>query len=89
MVDPGMNPDREDQADDPVNLMLIGFRFDLDDMIAEVDKWVEKGSALMLFCDTPIPERMKVLQQGGLEVEKLQNVVLHHFEGNPMLPQLA
>lgn len=85
MVDPGMNPEREEQADDPVNLMLIGFRRDLDDMIAEVDKWVEKGSALMLFCDTPIPERMKALKAGGLEVEKLQNVVLHHFEGNPML----
>jgi len=85
MVDPGMNPDREEASDEPVNLMLIGFRDDLDDMIAEVDKWVEKGSALMLFCDKPVPDRIRALKEGGLSVELLRNITIHHFVGNPML----
>merc|ERR1711939_73029 len=85
MVDPGPIPDIEEQGDTAVNLMLIGFRGDLDDMIAEVDKWVQPGSALMLFCDTPVPKRMKVLEAGGLDVGSLTNITLHHYVGNPML----
>jgi len=85
MVDPGMNPEKEEAETEPVNLMLIGFRRDLDDMIAEVDKWVVPGSALMLFNDTDVPTRRKALKAGGLEIEKLQNITLHDFVGNPML----
>ena len=33
---------QEEAEKAPVNLMLVGFRRDLDDMIAEVDKWVKQ-----------------------------------------------
>merc|ERR1711959_674658 len=83
--DPGPLPNAEEAPDSAVNLMLIGFRSDLDDPIAEVDKWVQPGSALMLFCDKPVPARMKILEDGGLVVEELTNIKLYHFVGNPML----
>jgi len=98
MVDPGPTPMSEEVDPEPVNLMLIGFRRDLDDMIAEVDKWVQPNSTLMLFCDTPVDQRMKVLTANGLELDKLKNLRggnhervgdddlnLRHFVGNPML----
>ena len=69
MVDPGPTPMSEEVDPEPVNLMLIGFRRDLDDMIAEVDKWVQPNSTLMLFCDTPVDQRMKVLPAHGLELD--------------------
>jgi len=85
MVDPGPNPAIEEEAEEPTRLMLIGFRRDLDDMISEVDKWVEPGSTLMLFCDTLVPDRMKVLEMNGLDMESIKNITLEHYVGNPML----
>jgi hypothetical protein len=100
MVDPGPTPIAEESAKTPISLMLVGFRRDLDDMISEVDKWVEPGSDLMMFDDTPVKERIKVLTANGLELSKIKNLRggnakfervdnddlnLRHFVGNPML----
>jgi len=101
MVDPGPTPLSDEAAPAPVKLMLVGFRRDLDDMIAEVDKWVQPESCLMLFCDTPVKERMRVLTANGLELSQIKNLRggvqdfervdpdddlnLRHAVGNPML----
>lgn len=86
MVDPGPIPSTDESARSPVRLMLVGFRaHGFDEMIMEVDKWVEPGSILTLFCDTPVKERMKCLVANGLVEEDIQNITLKHFEGNPML----
>lgn len=85
MVDPGPTPVMSEAAQMPVNLMLVGFRRDLDDMISEVDKWVAAGSTLMLFNDTPVDIRMKTLTANGLELDQIKNTEIRHFVGNPML----
>lgn len=83
MVDPGPTPDVEEPEQQPQNILLIGFRRDLDDMINEIDKWVAPGSTVYLFNDTPVDKRMEILMSGGL-AESFDNISLEHYEGNPI-----
>jgi hypothetical protein len=83
MVDPGPTPNVSDPEPQPVTILLIGFRRDLDDMINEIDKWVAPGSIVYLFSDTEEDKRMEILMAGGLN-ETFANISLQHYVGNPI-----
>jgi len=83
MVDPGPTPDVAEPEPQPVSILLIGFRRDLDDMINEIDKWVAPGSVVYLFSDTPVDKRMEILMAGGLH-DTFNNISLEHYVGNPI-----
>lgn len=48
MTNSGMGPDIEPPAEVPMKTLLIGWRRDIQDMIIELDKWVEPGSLLTM-----------------------------------------
>jgi hypothetical protein len=83
MVDPGPTPDVAEPERSPQNILLIGFRRDLDDMINEINEWVAPGSKVHLFNDTPVDKRMQILEAGGLK-ESLPNITIEHTVGNPI-----
>lgn len=82
MVDPRDVPDFEEAAEAPVKMLLCGFRRDLDDMINEIDKWVQPGSTLVSFADADCDERMEILIEGGLSTN-FQNITLVNLKGKP------
>merc|ERR1712196_176998 len=84
MVDPMDCPDFEEPAPEPTNMLLIGFRRDLDDMINEIDKWVAPGSTLTSFALADEAERMQVLVEGGLNLD-FKNMELFNLRGNPVI----
>jgi len=83
-VDPKDVPDFEEPAPDPTNMLLIGFRRDLDDMINEIDKWVAPGSTLTSFALADEAERMQMLVEGGLSLD-FKNMELFNLRGNPVI----
>lgn len=83
-VDPKDVPDFEEPKPEPANMLIIGFRRDLDDMINEIDKWVSPGSKLTSFAIADPGERMQILLDGGLNPE-FENLALFNLQGNPVV----
>jgi len=83
-VDPKDVPDFEEPKPEPANMLIIGFRRDLDDMINEIDKWVSPGSKLTSFAVADPGERMQILLDGGLNPE-FENLALFNLQGNPVV----
>eukprot|EP00164_Ancoracysta_twista_P001485 GFYU01001945.1.p1 GENE.GFYU01001945.1~~GFYU01001945.1.p1 ORF type:complete len:869 (-),score=243.47 GFYU01001945.1:183-2789(-) len=69
----------------PRKILFVGWRRDLDDMIAELDQFVPPGSELVLLSSVPIEEREKRFEEGGLCIDNLQNLIIRNEEGNPVL----
>jgi len=84
MVDPKDVPKFEGTETRPTEMLLVGFRRDLDDMINEIDKWVAPGSKLTLLARMETEERMQILQDGGLSTT-FANMLLVNAVGNPVL----
>jgi hypothetical protein len=85
MVDPLDVPEFDDpDKGKTVNILLVGFRRDLDDMINEIDKWVPKGSTLTSFARQDPEERMQILLDGGLETS-FTNITFTNIQGNPVV----
>lgn len=91
---PGVGPGPDVQADPkgPTKTLLIGWRRDMQDMIFEVDKWVEPGSELTILAPGNDPdiynptgpsleERKEELEAADCFVEKLTNVKVTQKEG--------
>lgn len=57
----------------------------MDDMIAQLDTFLRPGSSLTLMNMVPIFERENRLSEGGLDVTKLKNISLEHWQGNTVL----
>lgn len=68
----------------PENILFVGWRRQIDDMIIELNENVNPGSRLCLFCDVPLQERLDNLKDGGLKVEDLKNLTLEHAFGSPL-----
>jgi len=64
------------------NLLLVGWRRDLDDMIMELDQLIAPGSNLTLFSAYPVHKRLRAMEDGGLNVDNLRNISLTHVVGN-------
>lgn len=73
--------DDADDAQEAMNLFIIGYRPDLALLLLEVEKWVPRGSKVLLFNERDIDERMNDLRNNGLAVELFENITLLHMEG--------
>jgi len=77
----------------PESILFCGWRRDLEDMLTELDKWVAKGSRLTLLSGVSVDEREEMLgspRNSMAQGERnafwsLQNMTVHHVEGNPVL----
>ena len=79
-----------EEEDVPTRTLLIGWRSDMQDMITEVDKWVNPGSYLAILAEAPsLAERKAELENADLFIEDpesgLKNVELEQMLGNPIL----
>lgn len=63
-------------------LLFLNWRRDMDDMIEELDRQVGPDSELWLMSGKPETEQLEALREGGLDIEKLQNLHLVFRSGN-------
>ncbi len=66
------------------NILMTGWRRDLDDVIVLLDELVSPGSQLHMLSELSEEERERRLRDGGLDPEcDLKNLQLVHHVGNP------
>ncbi|XP_042007251.1 ion channel CASTOR-like isoform X2 [Salvia splendens] len=66
-------------------ILLCGWRRDMEDMITVLDASLAHGSELWMFNEVPENERERKLTDGGLEIDRLINIILVHREGNAVI----
>ncbi|KAL8487279.1 hypothetical protein ACS0TY_023356 [Phlomoides rotata] len=66
-------------------ILLCGWRRDMEDMIMVLDASLAPGSELWMFNEVPEKERDKKLIDGGLEIDRLSNIILVNREGNAVI----
>ncbi|XP_062090122.1 ion channel CASTOR-like isoform X1 [Humulus lupulus] len=69
----------------PQKILLCGWRRDIDDMIVVLDAFLAQGSELWMFNEVAEKEREKKLIDGGLDIERLENITLVNREGNAVI----
>ncbi|XP_065870478.1 ion channel DMI1-like isoform X2 [Euphorbia lathyris] len=69
----------------PEKILFCGWRRDIHDMIMVLEAFLAPGSELWMFNEVPEKEREKKLIDGGLDVSKLENIILVHREGNAVI----
>lgn len=71
----------------PMNVLFLGWRRDLEDMISCLDSFACKGSKLCVVCELPLEERKKRLEarQGHFQTNNLE---LEHIVGDPVHPRV-
>jgi len=74
-----------DEIATPKNILIVGFRPDLANMLKELEKWVPKGSKTLLFNSVDIDTRNDELYDHGLAIEEFENLTIYHMEGSPLL----
>merc|ERR1711970_139129 len=82
----GAPPDFEEPAKPCTKTMLIGWRRDIQDMVFELDKWVEPGSQLVMLSDQPsVEDRIKELADNScVPSEDLKNITVEFQQQNPI-----
>ncbi|KAL1557204.1 ion channel CASTOR-like isoform X1 [Salvia divinorum] len=66
-------------------ILLCGWRRDMEDMITVLDASLAHGSELWMFNEVHENERERKLTDGGLEVDRLMNIILVHRKGNAVI----
>ncbi|CAK7322484.1 unnamed protein product [Dovyalis caffra] len=66
-------------------ILFCGWRRDMEDMIMVLDAFLAQGSELWMFNDVPESEREKKLSDGGLDLNRLENIHLVNREGNAVI----
>ncbi|KAG4914191.1 hypothetical protein JHK82_054772 [Glycine max] len=69
----------------PERILFCGWRRDMEDMIMVLDASLAHGSELWMFNDVPEKEREKKLTDGGLDINRLENISLVNREGNAVI----
>ncbi|CAL5195113.1 unnamed protein product [Lathyrus oleraceus] len=69
----------------PERILLCGWRRDMEDMIMVLDASLAHGSELWMFNDVLEKEREKKLTDGGLDINRLENITLVNREGNAVI----
>merc|ERR1711871_1487029 len=77
----------------PESILFCGWRRDLEDMLAELDKWVAQGTRLTLLSGVSTEEREELLSaarnssgmSGRASKSRFKNLSVHHVQGNPVL----
>merc|ERR1711981_1468726 len=82
----GAPPDFEEPAKPCTKTMLIGWRRDIQDMVFELDKWVEPGSQLVMCSDQPsVEDRVQELRDNQcVPEEDLKNLTVEFQQQNPI-----
>jgi hypothetical protein len=78
----GKRPEALQEDEEAEELLVCGWRRDVDDMIREMDLLLAKGSKLHMLNEVPEEERVNKLADGGLEMKDLRNIELVHHVGN-------
>lgn len=66
-------------------ILFCGWRRDMEDMIMVLDASLAHNSELWMFNDVPEKEREKKLTDGGLDINRLENIILVNREGNAVI----
>ncbi|KAF4355940.1 hypothetical protein F8388_025943 [Cannabis sativa] len=66
-------------------ILFCGWRRDMEDMIMVLDAFLAQGSELWMFNEVAEKEREKKLIDGGLDIERLENITLVNREGNAVI----
>jgi len=82
IVDEGQVPAANDPKRHPEDILMCGWRRDVDDIIREMDTLLVHGSNLHMLNEVPPSERERKLSEGGLMIEDLKNITLIHHVGN-------
>jgi hypothetical protein len=84
VIDEGSIPAANAERREPEDILMIGWRRDVDDIIREMDTstLLPKGSTLHMLNEVPPDERERKLAEGGLLVDDLKNITLIHHVGN-------
>ncbi|KAE9598086.1 Ion channel CASTOR [Lupinus albus] len=69
----------------PERILFCGWRRDMEDMIMVLDASLAEDSELWMFNDVPEKEREKKLTDGGLDINRLENISLVNREGNAVI----
>ncbi|XP_047977575.1 ion channel CASTOR-like isoform X5 [Salvia hispanica] len=85
MVPGGNLPEHELIQKSFERILLCGWRRDMEDMITVLDASLAHGSELWMFNEVPENERERKLTDGGLEIDRLMNIILVHREGNAVI----
>ena len=64
------------------NILFAGWRRDLRDILLLLDAMCAPGSEIHIMASVALSARDRLLAEGGLEVERLQNITLVHHVGN-------
>jgi hypothetical protein len=66
------------------DILIVGWRDDIAEIINQLDKMVQKGSTLHILCELHVDERIEDLLDQGLDVHtQLKHLQLEHYVGNP------
>jgi len=71
LTSPGKPPDVKEDAKSGTRMLLIGWRRDMHEMVIEVDKWSQPGSALTILCDFPCDRMSYAAAEGKTKEETL------------------
>jgi len=82
----GAPPDFEPPPKPKTKTLLIGWRRDIQDMMFELNKWVEPGSTLVMLSDQPDIETRQAELEDAMCVpdEDLTNLKVHFEQQNPI-----
>jgi hypothetical protein len=83
--EPGLPPSWRPPPRPNENVLLLGWRRDLFDMLHELDKYVAKGSIVTVLAPVPLEERTSLLEQGKERGLQLHNISLRHVCGSTIL----
>ena len=64
------------------NVLLLGWRRDLYDMLQELDKYVQRGCNVTVLAPVAVDERQALLEAGKAGPLRLRNIELHHVCGS-------
>lgn len=67
---------------DPHIILICGFRRDIRDIIKQFDAMLPAGSQVHLVNEVPLDVRETLLEEGGLDINSLENVQLVHYFAN-------
>ena len=80
--DPGRVPWLTGETELRENILFAGWRRDLRDILLLLDAMCAPGSEIHIMASVALSDRDRLLAEGGLEVETLQNIKLVHHVGN-------
>ena len=80
--DPGRVPWLTGESELRENILFAGWRRDLRDILLLLDAMCAPGSEIHIMASVALSDRDRLLAEGGLEVETLQNIKLVHHVGN-------